>query len=632
MAPSSRRARANPSLLALASIIAMASPTAARAGEDVPEKPPVVAGPTPIADETKRAAILKIIDEMREEASRVRGLPWKTPVPADVISREQLRIDFARMAKEETKPDVYDRSVRLARRLGLLGEKEDPIEIELRFLEKGVAGYYNPKTKRFYVIDGLSGDAQRPTILHELTHALDDQYFDLDKLTDPLEEDSDRLFAMKCVEEGAAEFARHRYESSHQDIASLAVREQMKGSDGDAMSAAIKTAPAFLIVPTLLNYRTGPLFITRAVGSGSFHDTMEMLYADPPVSQEQVLHPARYLGRFRDLPQRIAWPDGLAAALGEGWRGDKPVPAGELDLALWFERWLGGNDGHLSTALLGKGRAWGKASDVAARGWDGVTMQLLQKDGGGSALAVILAWDSKEDAAEAGDAILKCLAARDGKLVEGASWKDGADGARVFDYTGSFGPGRIVVRGDVVRWLDGAPSEALERAFTPLAAAVVERDAADTWSREKEGEPFARAAWRSDDGQVAWEAPSDGWTLERDGAAAIARFGDVELRLSSHSATGIPLLVGNAVQSLRAKDSGLKPMVDQLEERAIAWQDGVRLPVVTSSKRANARNYMLVIVPAGDVTFIGVASAPTAVWKDRQAAIEAAIDGLRFAD
>ena len=82
----------------------------------------------------------------------------------------------------------------MPRRLGLLAADEDPIAMTLEaFLEQGIAGYYDPKTKRhFYVIDGLSGEGQRPTILHELVHALEDQYFDLEKQVEPLEKDGDR--------------------------------------------------------------------------------------------------------------------------------------------------------------------------------------------------------------------------------------------------------------------------------------------------------------------------------------------------------------------------------------------------------------------------------------------------------
>src|SRR5687767_6922861 len=50
-------------------------------------------GPVPIADEAKQAAVDKIVEELRVEASKLRGLAWKREVPADLISREEMRKD-----------------------------------------------------------------------------------------------------------------------------------------------------------------------------------------------------------------------------------------------------------------------------------------------------------------------------------------------------------------------------------------------------------------------------------------------------------------------------------------------------------------------------------------------------------
>ena len=70
---------------------------------------------------------------------------------------------------------------------------------------------------------------------------------------------------------------------------------------------------------------------------------------------EHLLRPSRFLGAQRDLPRRITWPTGLASAVGEGWAGLKPTTVGELDLALWVDRWVGGTDGRLTEKLLGGG-------------------------------------------------------------------------------------------------------------------------------------------------------------------------------------------------------------------------------------------------------------------------------------
>ena len=66
---------------------------------------PVPAG----RDEARRAEILAIVDELRDDAARIRGLPWKYDVPADVITRDAAAEGLEKMIKEEIKPDEYER-------------------------------------------------------------------------------------------------------------------------------------------------------------------------------------------------------------------------------------------------------------------------------------------------------------------------------------------------------------------------------------------------------------------------------------------------------------------------------------------------------------------------------------------
>ena len=44
-----------------------------------------------------------------------------------------------------------------------------------------MAGYYDPKTKTVNLLDWIDIEQQRPVLAHELTHALQDQSFGLEK-------------------------------------------------------------------------------------------------------------------------------------------------------------------------------------------------------------------------------------------------------------------------------------------------------------------------------------------------------------------------------------------------------------------------------------------------------------------
>src|SRR5204863_2366817 len=97
--------------------------------------------------------------------------------------------------KEDFDPKKYERDLKSLRRLGLLGPKQDPMQMTKDYYGAGIQGYYDQKTKKLYLIDGITSDAQRPPILHELIHALEDQYVDLQKLGEAVKDDSDKSFA-----------------------------------------------------------------------------------------------------------------------------------------------------------------------------------------------------------------------------------------------------------------------------------------------------------------------------------------------------------------------------------------------------------------------------------------------------
>ena len=590
--------------------------------------PPAPAGPAGIADEARRAAILAIVDDLRDDAARIRGLPWKFPVPADVISRAEMRKDFERQVREELKPDVYARELKLARRLGVLGADDDPIAMTLTFMERGVAGYYDPKRRHFYVVDGLSGEAQRPTILHELVHALEDQYFDLRKQVEPLEEDGDAMFAMKCVQEGSAELARKRYERENPAVARLAQAEQRKSPDNDAMLKAITAVPASLVVGTLLNYQTGPAFVGRAVGRGDYLATMARLYADPPRTQEQVLRPSRFLGARRDLPRRITWPTGLASAVGEGWAGLKPAPVGELDLALWVDRWVGGTDGRLTPKLLGSGRYYSPEAGTAAEGWDGALVQLLEEGGVPRGIAALLAFDTAKDANEAAETLRKALRAQHGDTFRDGAWRDGPDGARTATFSDRFGAGRLEVKGEIVRLLDGVPVETLERAFAALAAAPVERDTGDGWTPEAEGDPFAGATWTSAQGKTAWSAPDAAYTTTVDGTALIATKGDLTVQLETVPGDAAAAF-GKAIGMLVGRHKGAVPDVQNVEELMVGTQGAARLRLDDRSGAAPQARWVYV-VPLADHLLLVTVGAPKATFDAHADDVDRIVEGLAF--
>lgn len=585
------------------------------------------------ADVARREAVLRIVDELRGEASRIRGLPWRTPVPAQVIGRARLRANFEKMIKEEMQPEEYARELRQARRLGILRADEDPIQIELGFMERGVAGYYDPKAKRFFVIDGLSGEAQRPTILHELIHALEDQYIDLESRQRAFEKDPDGGFALKVVIEGSAEHARLLYQRANPEIAKLAMKEQASSKDMTELRTTLAKTPASLVVPTLLHYQVGPAFVGRAVGKGDYRAVMERLYADAPTTQEQSLHPGKFLSGARDLPRSMPWPKGLAEAAGPGWKGLESSPVGELDFALWMDRWLGATDGHVDMNVLGAGRFYVKDAQKAAEGWDGMWLEVFDHDGKATGVVMASAWDTPADAMEAANAIRKALGVQHKARYEGGEWKTGADGHSTVDFKTPYGLGRLEVIGDEVRLVDGFPQGSLDRVWALLAAMKMTRDAADTWTPASEPDPFAGSHWRDDKLGVAWKAPDDTWKAEADGTSTKLKKGELTVRL-----TTVPGTLQQNMLKLLVEAKNRYPRADldpqKFEEATVGTKEAAKLPLDDRSAAEGQveQGRSIVIATLGDGLLLIEASAPKASWQAAQADLTGALEAFLFKD
>ena len=96
---------------------------------------PDATSPAPDTDPS-HLAILKAVDEVREEVAKNRGLAWKKTVPAEVLTRDQLKARLEEMIKEDFDAKKFDMAVKLARRLGMLTADQDPLAIEKKYTKE----------------------------------------------------------------------------------------------------------------------------------------------------------------------------------------------------------------------------------------------------------------------------------------------------------------------------------------------------------------------------------------------------------------------------------------------------------------------------------------------------------------
>ena len=120
-----------------------------------------------------------------DQVAELRRLKFDHPVAAEFLDdaafEKRVTVDKGKLSKAD-KADI-ERSQGQLRAVGLIGADVDLLDATSSLQTSGVLAYYSPKTKKI-TVKGTSTDdiSTRVTVAHELTHALQDQHFDLRKL------------------------------------------------------------------------------------------------------------------------------------------------------------------------------------------------------------------------------------------------------------------------------------------------------------------------------------------------------------------------------------------------------------------------------------------------------------------
>jgi hypothetical protein len=335
---------------------------------------------TPMVAWTQPSEVQATIDEIQTQVEEIRGLTAKNPVQIGFLNRDQLKQKLIEEFDAEWSPEDRRTDQELMVMLGFLEPTDDLYKIELDLLTEQVAGFYDPKDKELYLISGEQtlGAVDRYTMAHELTHALQDQYYQLDQPPWDVEEshNDDELTATSCLAEGDAMRVSNRYALLYIDSGEL-----LLDSEDSSSSTQLLGAPEYIQDSLLFPYTEGTSFVSRA-GGGS-NTKVDAMFEDPPDSTEQIMHPDLYP---KDVPQVVEIPD-LSQVLASGWEQIEYNVLGEFDVLELFKSQL----------------SVSRAREAAA-GWDGNTYQYYRRGDGGKLLVQSYEWDTPDDAVEFAEA------------------------------------------------------------------------------------------------------------------------------------------------------------------------------------------------------------------------------------
>jgi hypothetical protein len=336
------------------------------------------------------AAVTAVVPELQA----IRGFAFRERVPVTVIDDRKAR-DYALARFRRLTPEAKIRADQTAYRLlGLLPGDVDVLKTLLDVLEEQAGGFYDPGTKSFYLLDDMPKEVTALLTAHEMTHALEDQRYDIDGRIVKVIDDDDASFALSAVIEGSATAAAAVYVAN--GVASGTLDPDHLGAMGEAVrTERLNAMPEVMRRQLLGPYVLGLTFLGRGaverLQGGFPQDDVDAAWAHPPRSSEQILHPEKYWDpSLRDDPKRVAIPN-PSRRLGKDWTRSGSGVLGELTLGC-FVGATTPQAADLASGIV----PW---TNAAASGWGGDRFELWTH---GDAAVVLLAtvWDTAKDAAE----------------------------------------------------------------------------------------------------------------------------------------------------------------------------------------------------------------------------------------
>lgn len=242
-----------------------------------------------------------------------RGLKFKHPVYVEFLSDaefvKQVTDDGSDLTAADKKDLTNEQS--LLRALGLISGKTDLLKATNALQGAGVIGLYNNEDKKIRVRGDQLTPSVRVTLVHEMTHALQDQYFDLSATFKRLDDDKDSdSSAFHAIVEGDATRIQDDYQASLPASDRAAIARQ-DAKDGARFQSGAASVPEVMQALFAAPYPLGEYAVQTALAKGG-NTAVDALFTNPPTTDRSILDPS-----LIDVPAAPASIPALVLGAGE---------------------------------------------------------------------------------------------------------------------------------------------------------------------------------------------------------------------------------------------------------------------------------------------------------------------------
>jgi hypothetical protein len=277
--------------------------------------------------EPRKSVSAEDVSKLERIVSRLRNMEFKDKVKIGFKNKKELKKRMLEdyQAEEGSKESANIQKVLV--KLGLIPSDLDLNKFMVELYTELIAGFYDSEAKELYLIELEEGEKTPQEVLrfewnygvpytnftgvHELTHALQDQNYNLKTLPMNSLENDDIATAVQALVEGDASYVMYDYLMQRigrdlalfVDIIGDADNVPMGGGD------LIDGAPNYIKETLAFPYAQGLQFVLK-VKSEYGWDMIDNMYKNRlPSSTEQILHPEKYTSKEPDNPTTVTLPD-----------------------------------------------------------------------------------------------------------------------------------------------------------------------------------------------------------------------------------------------------------------------------------------------------------------------------------
>ena len=314
-----------------------------------PTAPPTTIDPTRVNDEVQKLELF---------VQQTRGLEYQQPVNVTVLDEQSFKDRLGAIV--DAQQDQLEAQGNGLKTLGLIPPDADYFQQYRTTFTENVDGLYDVKKKELLVKGNEINDHVRSVLVHELTHALDDQHFNLDRDDQYKDAKNEIAFGFQVLSEGDATRVANEY------VKTLPAGEQaaeLEGQPGGPLPGFGQATTADPIAQSLAApYPYGLALVNDILANGG-QAQLDKDFGDPPTTSEQAMHPDKY--RAREPALDVALPP----------TPDPTIKGNDLGMV-----------GEFRTGQLLASSGDKDAALKAADGWGGDHAYRLQRPGQGRAV------------------------------------------------------------------------------------------------------------------------------------------------------------------------------------------------------------------------------------------------------